>query len=404
MRFARRAEDIGAIRIGTEDADVLIGADLVVTAQHSVLGMVAPGRTALVLSTHAATSGSFTRSGTVEDAGVHEEAIRQRAGKAPWFALDAQAAALTLLGDTIYANMLLTGSAYQAGHIPVASSAIEDAIALNGVDVETNRRAFRLGRLAVAAPDAFAKLMEGATDRPSNSLATADPIERLARDLESYQDRALADRFRARVGRIASLGIELGDKDGLLADSVARAYHKVLAIKDEYEVARLFTDGRFEADVRERFQSVGRITYHMAPPLLARLDPTTGRPSKRRFGPWLRPGLLLLAKARRLRGGPFDVFGWTAERRAERAFARDYERMLDLIEQRGSPRNLEALIALAQVPITVRGYGIVKTHALEAARTRAQMLEQSLIDASGAAKTAVTPDGGAPNVSGEAAE
>lgn len=378
MRVARSPHEIQAIRVGVETADVVLGGDLVVTAANKVLETIRPGHTAIVLSTHAATTGDFTRDPDLAAPVAElEAAIRARAGRRQPFTLDAQDIALALLGDSIYANMLLAGAAYQHGLLPIASDAIERAIALNGVDVEANVRAFRLGRLAVHDAEAIARAMASA---PHEAAAIApqtldDVVAERARDLAAYQDRALAERYLSRVRRIAEIERARTPGRTLLADAVARAYHKALAIKDEYEVARLFTDGRFAHDLAEHFDGVKRIRFHMAPPLIARVDAMTGRRRKMTFGPWLLALLRLLAKGKRLRGGVFDIFARSEERRAERRFLADYEASLDEIERRLGAANYETAVALARLALAVRGFDAVKAAAMETAgRERARLL------------------------------
>ncbi|MBL8564231.1 MAG: indolepyruvate ferredoxin oxidoreductase family protein [Hyphomicrobiaceae bacterium] len=380
MRLARTPEQIHAIRVGVEAADVILGGDLVVTAANKVLETVRPGHTAIVLSTHAATTGDFTRDPDLampED--KLEAAIRERAGGRQPITLDAQEIALALLGDSIYANMLLVGVAYQKGLLPIASDAIDAAIRLNAVDVEANARAFRLGRAFAHDPDAVRRLMPAAASReaapPQHTLR--ELVDHLARDLTGYQDKSLARRYRDRIERLAAAERRLTPGMTRLAETAARAYYKALAIKDEYEVARLFTDGRFARDIEQHFEGTRRVRFHMAPPLLARIDRATGRPRKIAFGPWLLPVLRLLAKGKQLRGSALDLFGRTAERRAERALIPAYEALLDEIEARLNPSNHAQAVALAGLPLEVRGFGVVKARAMaDAERKRAALLAE----------------------------
>ena len=369
MRFANSPDEIHAIRIGTEGADVVLGGDLVVTASNKVLDTVAPGHTAIVASRHAATSGDFTRDPNLKtptDALI--AAIGNRAGSRAPEILDAHAIALKLLGDELYANMLLVGFAYQRGVVPVSSQAIETAIAINGVDVEKNRQAFRLGRLAAHDAAAVDRMSAGSRDDAAPPATLDDIIAERTSDLIAYQDRALANRYQQRVTSIRRAQERLATGSPALAQTVAQAYHKLLAIKDEYEVARLFTDGRFEREISEAFEDVAAIHLHLAPPLISRIDPATGRPVKRRFGSWIMPLLRLLARAKRLRGTPFDIFGYSAERRAERRLIALYEADLDRIATMLSPENLPAAIALASWPLQIKGYGIFKHDAIARAK------------------------------------
>lgn len=385
MRFAKSPDDIHAIRIGVEGADVVLGGDLVVTASNKVLEMIAPDRTAPIVSSHAATSGDFTRD---PDLSTPEAAliasIAARTGTKQLDVFDAQAIAVELLGDAIYANMLLVGFAYQRGLVPVSSEAIEAAIAVNGIDVDNNRDAFRLGRLVAHQPGAIDTMLDATRDAhvlPATAKNAADPetlddlMTACATDLSAYQDPAFSNAYITRIQPILRAEQRVMPSSTELSRTVARAYHKLLAIKDEYEVARLFTDGRFERQIRDAFTDVKAIHLHLAPPLVSRINLATGRPEKRRFGPWIFPFLRILAKARHLRGTAFDIFGLTAERRAERRLITVYEADIDRLASTLSNDNYAAAIALARWPMEVRGYGAVKHQAIIRARAhRADLL------------------------------
>jgi indolepyruvate ferredoxin oxidoreductase len=378
MRFAERSEDIHAIRIGTEGADVIIGGDLVVTASNKVLDTVAPDHTAMIVSRHAATSGDFTRAPDLETpTDKLIEAIEKRAGNRAPEIFDAHDIAVKLLGDTIYANILLVGYAYQRGLVPVSCDAIEAAIAVNGVDIDKNQQAFRLGRRYAHEPDAVERL--AGTDceaKPAGTLE--DMIEVRFRDLIAYQDGNFAARYANRIQTVHQAEERVAPGSGALTRTAAQAYYKLLAIKDEYEVARLFTDGRFERQIRDAFHDVRSIHMHLAPPLLSRVDPKTGRPDKRCFGPWIMPLLRLLAKGKRLRGTALDPFARTAERREERRLITAYESDLFFIQKTLTPDNLAAAIELAAWPLGVRGYGILKQQAIAQARQQRERLLQAL--------------------------
>jgi len=204
-----------------------------------------------------------------------------------------------LFGDTLYANMVLLGAAYQQGHVPISASAIEQAITVNGAAVETNREAFRAGRLAIHAPQTIATSSLLDERRRAPPAALADRIAFHARDIEAYQDAALAERYRSRLVRIGEAERTLTPGRTELAEAVADAYRKLLMVKDEYEVARLLTDGRLQALIAEQFDGVEAITFHMAPPLLAPRDKSTGHPRKIRLaGWWALPVLRLIARAK----------------------------------------------------------------------------------------------------------
>ena len=380
MRIAKRPEDVHAIRVGTAHADLVLGGDLVVTASNRILETVRPDHTAIVHATHEMTTGAFTRDpGLVVPGALLAHAIARRAGKGSLTALDAHRLATRRFGDTLYANMILLGVAVERGHVPIPSDAVEAAIRLNGAAVEDNISAFRLGRHtardpSVAAPEPAAP----PANAPHGADGLADLVATRSQFLEAYQDHALARRYADRIAAIAAREREATPGLSGLAEAAARGYFKVLAVKDEYEVARLYTDGTFERAIVLHFEGVRRIHFHLAPPLLTRRDPVTGAPRKIRFGPWLMPILRLLARGRRLRGTALDVFGYTAERRRERQMIADYEALLDRLAAALTPANHATAVALAALAETVRGFGHVKQAAHEAAKAREAELMASL--------------------------
>ncbi len=382
MRIAERPEDIHAIRIGTAHADLVLGGDLVVTGTNRILDAVRPGHTAIVYSPYELTTGTFARDPTLEVPGAALRAsIEARVAGGPFAAIDAHDIATTVFGDSIYANMLLLGYAHQLGHVPLPATAIEEAIGLNGVDIERNRSAFSLGRLAAADPKAFERMLPlHAAPHAATSLSQEwDAIAaRRAVDLASYQDDALSSRYLARVSAVATLEARRTPGQHGLAAAVAKAYFKLLAYKDEYEVARLFTNGDFKARLDREFEGTRRVEFHMAPPLLARRDKLTGHPRKIKFGPWALPLLRLLARGRRLRGTWLDIFRYTEDRRRERQLIIEYEAFLDQLPSLLAPKHHATCTALAALPLEIAGYGHVKTASLARAEIRRQRLTSQL--------------------------
>lgn len=370
IRLAPRPDDIRAIRIASGGADVVIGCDLVVTGGPKTLALMAPGRTRAFVNTHETMTGAFTR-----DADFSLPAARLRRAVADATAdttlVEATRLATALTGEAIAANMFLLGLAWQSGAIPLSAGAIRAAITLNGAGVALNLAAFEWGRRYAHAPaEVIALAARDAGDLPhrARAVTAAEAIERRAADLAAYHDAAYAARFRSIVALIATAEQRLDPASTRLAATVARALYRLMAIKDEYEVARLHTDGGFAAQLASQFEHVDRIDYHLAPPLLPGLDPATGRPPKRRFGPWLTPVLRLLAAARRLRGTWLDPFGWTAERRMERRLRDDYEVLVAEVAARlvhGAMADAERLLAW---PDAIRGFGPVKAASVDAAR------------------------------------
>ena len=356
LRLANRPEDISAIRVAVGEADCIIGGDLVVTAGARTIGLMTQGRTGAVVNDHEIITGDFTR---LRDFQVPSDrlklSLQARLGDRVSF-FDANDLAQRMLGDSIYSNMLILGAAWQQGLIPLTEGAITEAIRLNGAQVEANQRAFQIGRWAAAFPEAAAA-------RPAaEAEASVDPVAYRAARLVDYQGEALAQRFRDLVARAP---------EGL-RESVARGYYKLLAYKDEYEVARLHLATADE--VAKRWDDDTRLSFHLAPPILPGRD-SNGRPKKREFGPWVLPLFRLLAGMKGLRGTALDPFGWMAERRRERAAIAEYEADMAGILPAVTPATLPIAIELAELPLSVLGYGPVKEAAeAKAASRRAALL------------------------------
>jgi indolepyruvate ferredoxin oxidoreductase len=371
MRVAKSADDIHAIRAGVAGADLVLGCDLIVTASNKVLETIKPDHTAVVFSDYEMSTADFTRQPNLKVPGAAlRHAIQERAGKAPVHHFDAHTAAVKLFGDSIASNMFLLGYAYQLGCVPIGAAAIEQAIELNGAAVEMSRNAFRFGRLAVHDAGALARMIGEDTTTPPKPQTLESIVAFRAEQLTQYQDAALAERYRARVARIAEIERAKAPGRSGLAEAVARGYYKLLAYKDEYEVARLYASPQFENALSEQFEALRKLEFHLAPPLLARRDKATGEPRKMRFGAWMLPMFRLLAKGKVLRGTAWDPFGHTAERKRERQMIVDYETLLDEIAERLSAGTHRTAVALASLPMEIRGFGHVKERNHKAAKAR----------------------------------
>ena len=383
MRVARTADEIHAIRVGVANADVIMGGDLVVTASNKILETMRPDETAVIVSTHEMTTGDFTRNPTLVVPGEKLlQAISDRVRKGPLHAFDAHDYAVKLFGDSIASNMFLLGYAYQLGHVPIGSAAIEQAVALNGAAVEMNQSAFRLGRLAAHDRAAIDRIAKPTAQHEVEPETLDDIVAFRASHLAAYQNEELAARYRSKVAWVAGLEKEKAPGRSGLAMAVARAYHKLLSYKDEYEVARLFTDGAFQREVAAQFDGVRAIEFHMAPPLLSRFykDKVTGHPRKIRLGGWMLPAFRLLAKGKVLRGSRWDVFGYAAERKLERQMITDYERLLDEVVARLDQGNHGIAVALAELPLDIKGFGHVKQQNYEAVKRREADLLNALLN------------------------
>jgi indolepyruvate ferredoxin oxidoreductase len=381
MRVARSSDDIHAIRAGVASADLIIGCDLVVTASNKVLETIRPDHTAVVYSTHETPVADFARRPDLRLPGSDlRRAIEERVRKGPLHSLDAHDYAVKLFGDSIASNMFLLGYAYQLGCIPVSSGSIEQAIDLNGAAIDMNTDAFRFGRLAAHDRSALERVVKPRQMTSANTLA--DMVAFRAAQLTDYQDAALAQKFADMVARFETLERTKTPGRKGLAEAVVRGYFKLLSYKDEYEVARLYTDGRFEKAIGENFDGNLRLEFHLAPPLLSWLnrDKVTGHPRKVSFGRWMLAVFRQLSKGKRLRGTKWDVFGYTAERKLERQMITDYEALLAEVERRLSPDTHRTAIALAALPEDIKGFGHIKLANYEKAKIRQASLLADLRD------------------------
>ena len=364
VRLAARPDALHQVRIDQGAADALIGCDLVVSSSPKASGTYRRGLRA-VLNTAEMPTGDLVRRPDADLASARRlREIRAITGEANLAALDANAAAEALLGDTVFANVLMLGAAWQRGLVPVSLEALERAIALNGVAVEQNRRALAWGRIAGADPAGFRQALGGTRDEAPETLDAV--IARRVAFLTQYQDAAYAERYAARVARLRTAEAARGTES--LTDAVARSLFRLMAYKDEYEVARLHVETGFLDRVAEQFEGEYRVVHHLAPPVWPTGTDARGRPRKRAFGPWIRTPFRLLARMRRLRGTALDPFGYTAERRMERDLVRWFEGIVDELTARLGAAPAEELLWIARAPQGMRGFGPVKEEAVRRIR------------------------------------
>jgi indolepyruvate ferredoxin oxidoreductase len=386
------------------ECDLYLGCDLLVAADARYLAAADPGRTVAVVSIAEVPTGKMVIDtgtsfpGTAQTVGRIREATRAQDA----VFLNARELAEALLGDDQFANMLLTGAAYQAGALPVPADAIEEAIALNGVKVEANVQAFRRGRQAVASPADLAAAVAAVRGTPAAGPAVTDdaralagivrarPGSELARlaairvaDLMAYQDAAYARTYAQTVEKVRRAEAGQTGHSTELAETVARSLHKLMAYKDEYEVARLSLDPAAETAVRARFGAGAKISYRLHPPVLR----AAGLRRKLRLGPWFKPVLRVLAAMRRLRGTRFDVFGYTAVRRAERELIAEYRQVIEQLATLLRPGNHALAVEIAALPDLVRGYEDVKLAAVARYRERLGELTGKLVEQATASHT-----------------
>jgi indolepyruvate ferredoxin oxidoreductase len=382
VRFAPKAMAIQGPRIPAASLDVLIAADMLVGAGAETLAVMNPERTVTVANGRVAPTAEFVLRQTQSFEAAKLAKTLREASRDSLFT-DAAGTAEALLGDALYANMMLVGAAWQMGHLPLSFEAIETAIRLNGAAVSKNLQAFACGRLAAAAPFELDAL------RPKSSapkpMALAERIAFLEGELTAYQDAAYAATFRAAIDPVVAADTTA---DKRLARAVVDNVYKAMAIKDEYEVARLYADPAFKAKLAEEFEEGAKLKVMLSPPLLARLDPATGRPRKMAFGPWVFTLFDWMHKAKRVRGTALDVFGYTHERKMERALRdralTDAALIAKRLAQGVDTATYQRLIDLARIPDEIRGFGPVKAEKAKAADAKRTRLLAELAQASAA--------------------
>jgi indolepyruvate ferredoxin oxidoreductase len=380
VRVGATPEALHAVRLGVGEANLLLGCDLVVSAGPDALARLESGASHAVINTHETITGEFTRHPDLAfPSHTLRLSIEAAAGAEACDFVEATKIATGLLGDSIATNLFMLGYAYQKGLIPIGHAALERAIELNGTAVPMNLDAFRWGRRTAADRAAVEKLIAPA----ANAVV---PFVRLSRTLDEivaarvklltdFQDATLATRYKVLVDKARLAEQKLGETG--FAEAVARNYAKLLAYKDEYEVARLFAKAAFQAELDQQFEGDYKLKFNLAPPLFARRDRKTGHLIKQEFGAWMLPAFKLLAKMKALRGTTFDVFGYTAERKRERALIGEYEALVGELLAGLTPTNHPLAIKLASIPDDIRGYGHVKdAHLAKAKRKETELLAQ----------------------------
>jgi len=389
--YVRIADDpvaLNAVRIAAGEANAIIGCDMLVAAENSILTRMKRGFTQAIVNTHRLATVAFIKNRDLQTPwDAMTEGMRDVIGDEAGHFLDATRIATALTGDAMATNILLLGAAYQLGMLPLSERSLMQAIELNGAAVEANKRAFQWGRMAMHDPAFVASRVEDTTEeRPvaaaEDAVISGTSDERIARRVEfltAYQNAGYAARYSSLVDKVRQAESRiLPEGDRRLSDAVATGYFRVLAIKDEYEVARLYTNGQFRRQLESVFEGDYKIRYHLAPPLWAHTDKTLGVPKKRTYGEWLTPFLHLLRMMRPLRGTALDIFGYTEERRLERSLIVNYEETVAEILAHLSAQNVDTALSLARLPEGIRGYGHVKRKSIDEAREREVRLRAQL--------------------------
>ena len=382
IRIANTPEEIHAIRVAASGADLVLGGDIVVVGTKKVLGAIKTDHTRVVVNTAEFLPGDFTRNA---DFYLPTERLKRTitaaAGAGRSHFIDAGRLATALLGQSIGANMFMLGYAYQNGALPLSSEAIERAIEMNGEAVAMNIAAFRYGRRAAADPAAVEALVKPPPQTENDALRLSqtfdEMLQRRFEFLTAYQSKRYARRYRNWVEKVRAVEAEKVPGQCGLTEAVARYLFKLTAYKDEYEVARLYTDTSFLARVKASFDGDLRFEFHLAPPLLSKIDPATGEPNKKSYGPGMLKVFALLKRFRFLRGSFLDPFAYSEDRKTERRLIKEYETLVAEIIKDVTPENYQVAVELASLPEKIRGYGPVKQRSIVAAKAEeAALLEQ----------------------------
>jgi indolepyruvate ferredoxin oxidoreductase len=370
VQIANRAEDIHTTKVDTAQADLVIACDSIVGATKYTLAVMQKGRTYVALNTHGTPTAAFVKNADWQFPGGNcEAAVRGSVGDALVGAFDAESVAVQLLGDSIYTNPLMLGYAWQQGRIPLSHAALMRAIELNGVQVDNNKAAFEWGRRCAHDLAAVQALFKAAqviefVKKPSLDEIVAKRVEFLT----GYQDSAYAAEYKGFVDKVRATESKLGQSKAM-SEAVARYLFKLMAYKDEYEVARLHTDPAFLAKIESMFEGDYKLVHHLAPPLTAKRN-DQGELVKKAYGAWMRSAFGWLAKLKGLRGGALDLFARTAERKTEVALIGEYRDCIDELLKTLDAAKLPLAAEIARIPEEIRGYGHVKERHLKAARLK----------------------------------
>jgi indolepyruvate ferredoxin oxidoreductase len=381
VRLSEHTADVTCSRIVTGTADLVLAADEVVAASKDTIMLCESGRTTGIINSHVIPTSDFILNRDFNFQNRQVNSVLETAMRKESSFFDFTRPAEMLLGDSIATNIMMMGYAYQKGLLPLSAAAIEQAIEVNGVSVKMNKEAFRLGRLAVVDLARLDAMMKGqdqtVVPKTLDAMTLDEIIAHRSRLLDEYQNETYAARYRKLVDQVRDAARNGGYGDAL-PRAVAINYAKLLAYKDEYEVARLYTDGRFDKQLRDQFDGDFKISFNLAPPLLSRGVDALGRPKKRAFGAWMLPVFRMLARFRGLRGTAFDIFGYSADRRLERDLIAGYEKDVATVVGLLSPATIETAVELLSLPDRIRGYGPVKEKAVQNAKARYAQLAADL--------------------------
>jgi len=382
LRIASTPSNISASRIGTGQADLSLGFDLIAALEKDAVQSLRRNHTQFIGNSSVTPTAAFQKKpDLVTDHQAFIQQAKEIVGHDNTHFVDATRIGLSLLGDTIAANMFIVGYAAQLGLLPVGIPAIEKAIELNGIAVPFNLNALKLGRLWAWKPEVLLEFLDNGQDK--NTSFNEQSLEVLTTHrkqlLTDYQDSKYAERYQALINTVlhAEHNLIQSNHNNQLTKTVAHNFAKIMAYKDEYEVARLYTDSKFMDKINTQFDGNFKLKFHLAPPLLSRKDPNTGKPIKREFGGWIMPIFKVLAKMKKLRGTPLDIFSYTEERKSERLLIDEYEQVILTLLTTLSNKNYSLAVKIANLPSDIRGYGHIKEESLrQVKQQQALLLEQ----------------------------
>jgi len=376
VRIAPAPEDISTVRIASGGADLILGCDIVVSAGTTALSRVERGVTRAFVNADLQPTASFVMNPDIDfEINAMQSALVDAIGDNNLDIIDATGIATILMGDSIATNSFMLGYAFQKGTIPLSQEAILRAIEINGAAIEMNKQAFGWGRLAAHDISRVRSVTQFRSRAVTTTRTLDETITYRARFLAGYQDAAYADRYLATVAKVRKAEAAAAPSSTELTEAVAKNLFKLMAYKDEYEVARLYADDSFAKKLGERFEGDFRLKFHLAPPIFARRDKATGHLLKKEFGDWMMPAFRLLAKLRFLRGTAWDPFGRSAERKAERRLIEDYRAMIEPRIASLTAEQIPHLARLARLPEMIRGYGHIKEASIAKAAAEKARLE-----------------------------
>ncbi|WP_415235274.1 indolepyruvate ferredoxin oxidoreductase family protein [Sneathiella sp.] len=377
VRITPTAADLGGTRIPNQQTDLVVGCDLVVAAGQDALKSYGLGRTRAIINDHVVPVAAFT---LAPDLAMDREALTQLVadaiGREKAEFVDSTTLATALMGDSIAANLFLLGVAFQKGTIPLKLASIEQAIELNGVAIEANKRSFAWGRKAVTDEKLVKQI--ALPEAPLSFEKKPETLDEMIKHrfdfLTAYQSKRYAKQYLNLVEKVGQKEAVLPGQNDMLSRAVARYLFKLMAYKDEYEVARLYTSGQFAQKIAEQFEGDFKLKFHLAPPVLAKKDKETGHLKKQEFGPWMMTAFKLLARLKFLRGTSLDPFGKTEERKGEVALIQQYRETVSELLDKLSAENYALAVEIAEVPENIRGFGHVKDRHLLAAKAQRESL------------------------------